>query len=250
MEHSNHEQTCRCEEIARRLIARYDWQLLDHATFAQRIHAVATPDADLTYTAYGIYNQALHAACSGTEGPPRWERAYYELFQMLCGRARHRYPDVWEDAVQSAIELTCARFARCAIPRAFFQFAWGHMLNAVRVARREAAGADLSIEGTVGDSGARLADSIPDSRPSILKRMSSAEARAQLHTILAEFERLHRRARNQLAAVRLKFLDGQNDEAIGRMLGVSVKRVHELRSLGIKKLRADPRLREMFEREE
>lgn len=238
----------RCDQIADRLITRYHWQLLDRHAFARRIHGVAIihPSSSLSYLAFGVYNQALHTACSGAEGPLRWEQAYNELFQMLSERARYRYPDVWEDAVQSAIELVCVRYTNCVVPQAFFQFAWGHLQNAVRTARRTQSRNELSFEQTAGD-GATLKDIVPDTHPNISDEYVNDELRATLRAALVEFERLHSRARNQLAAVRLKFLDGLEDEVIGNILGgLSAKRVHELRSLGIKKLRSDPRLRRLF----
>lgn len=238
-----------CRKVAGRLLAKYRWRLLDHEEFICRciVAAKEHPTADLAYIAFGVYNQALYNACCGSEGLFQWERGYLELHEMLCEQARHRYPDVWEDAVQSALLLIATHLERCVVPQAFFQFAWGNLRNAVRSLRRKAHPSDLSLERTVGDDDLALADSLPDSSGPIEAPILDQERRSQLHTALDEFELRHPRKRNQLAAVRMKYLDGKDDEAISQMLGVSVKRVYELRSLGLKKLREDPSLRGLLD---
>ncbi|MFL5802925.1 MAG: hypothetical protein ACJ8CR_14435 [Roseiflexaceae bacterium] len=242
----------RCREVIDRLLARYQWRLLAREELIRRtIIAVGEhPAADLAYLAFGVYNQALYDACSGAEGLRRWEQGYQEVFAMLCDRARYRYPDIWEDAVQSAIELTCKYFDRCVVPQAYFQFAWGHLQNAVRSLRprlrRKTQHPDISLERTVGPDAPPLAESLADPNVHIADQILADELRAELRRTLVAFEREHPRARNQLAAVSLKYLDGKNDETISQLLGVSVKRVHELRSLGLKKLREDQRMRQLL----
>jgi RNA polymerase sigma factor (sigma-70 family) len=245
----------RCREVTGRLLARYRWSLLDHEEFARRSIAAARehPAADLAYIAFGVYNQVLYDTCSGSEGPFRWEQGYQELYEMLCDRAHHRYPDVWEDAVQSAIELTCKRFDRCTVPQAFFQFAWGHLQNAVRSLRpdqrRRGRRPDLSLERTVGDDNLSLAESLPDPSSPIAEQSLAEERRNELRAILDEIGRAHHRLRNQLAAVRMKYLEGKDDATISEVLGVSVEDAYVLRSRGLKKLRQDPRLRRLLDDE-
>src|SRR5215213_8523766 len=223
----------RCREVIDHLLARYRWKLLDREVFIQRTIAAAqaNPSVDVAYLAFGVYNQALYNACSGNEGPFRWERGYKEIFEMLCDRARRIYPDVWEDAVQAALEMICQRFERCIVPQAFFQFAWGHVQNAVRsqrsYLRRRNHQPDVSLERSIGDEDVTLAESLTDPHADFEIRILSDELRTELHTILTAFTREHPRARKQLIAVRLKFLEGKDDEAIGQILGVSVKRVYE-----------------------
>ena len=243
----------RCREVIDRLLARYGWELLDREEFARRTIAAARekPAADLAYLAFGVYNQALYDACSGAEGPFRWEQGYKEIFEMLCARARHSYPDLWEDVVQAAVESTCRRFERCMVPQAFFQFAWGYVQNAARSQRphlrRGDHRSDVSLDRSVGQDDVTLAESLPDPLADFEEQLLSDEQRSELQTILAALTREHPRARNQLDAVSLKFLDGKDDEVISKTLGVSVKRVHELRSLGLRKLRADPRLARLLD---
>ena len=239
----------RCREITGRLFTRYNWSLLNREEFVHRLMAAAKdhPTADLAYIAFGIYNQVLYNACSGTEGPFYWERGYQELHEMLCDRARYRYPDIWEDAVQGAIELTCARLDRCTVPQAFFQFAWGNVQNTVRSLRRRSHSADLSLERIVGNEDLSLADALADPSAPIAEQVLSEERRSELHAALEEFGRVHRRMHNQLAAVRLKYLDGKDDATISEMLGVSVENAYVLRSRGLKKLRQSIRLRQLLE---
>jgi RNA polymerase sigma factor (sigma-70 family) len=242
-----------CGKIVDRLISRYQWALLDRDEFVRRTIAAAqsSVNIDVQLIAFGIYNQALYHACSGAEGPVRWELAYTELFTMLCDRARPRYPDVWEDAVQTAIETTCTSFDRCIEPRAFSTFAWQYLLNAIRSLqphlRRKDKRPPLSLERTIGEADEQaFGDTLPDPNANIVELLLTEEQRAEVGQILDMIEQEHHRAKKQLAAVRLKYLDGKDDETIARLLGVSVERVHELRSRGLKKLREDTRLRHLW----
>ncbi len=239
-----------CDEIVERLFAHYGIGLLTREELLERSMSAYAhqPSEDLSYLIFGLYNQALHQACSGDEGPLRWEQGYTELYSLLAARARYRYPDVWEDAVQIAIEVTCKRFERCRVPNAFFLFAWNYLRTAVRSLRAEnrLRGEGLEISMDAPQSHLLLSDLIADPAEQVEQLLLSAEQRAELAAILSDFEREHPRAARQLAAVRMKYLDGLEDQAIGEVLGIPVKRVHELRSLGLRKLRADPRLRQLF----
>ena len=72
---------------------------------------------------------------------------------------------------------------------------------------------------------------------------TNGEVRVRVAQIMAAFIRKHPRAVTQLDAVWLKYIEGLDDGAISERLSKPVKRVHELRSLGLKKLRADPQWR-------
>jgi DNA-directed RNA polymerase specialized sigma24 family protein len=227
-----------CAAIVERLFTVYDWQLLDRQgliTLTRRA-ALDEESADPWYLAFGCYNSLLYEACTGRQGRERWARAYEELYHMLRHRAQAVYPaDVWEDALQSALELICLRLERCREPRAFFQFAWGYVQNAARSLRpqrrRKQPVHEVSLDRSVGQERWSLADTLVGELPLLDGR-------------IAAVEQLHPRAHRQFAAVKLKFLDGMDDSTIGRLLGVSVKSVHELRAHGLRKLRADPALHE------
>lgn len=246
MDVSNDDLQHRCGEVVDRLLAQHRWRLLDRTGFIRRTVAAASehPVRDIQYLAFGVYNQALYDACSGNEGPLRWEQGYHELSAVLRERARYAYADVWEDVVQHAIEITCKRFKQCEVPQAFVQFAWGHLQNAARRLRHlQNSGKEIPLEHTAHADDQPLVESLYDPTVPIVEQVITDEQRNELHTSLTAFEREHPRAHYQLAAVRLKYLDGKNDEVISQMLGVSVKRVHELRCLGLRKLRIDGRLR-------
>ena len=230
------------------LLRRYHWRLIKREEFFRRIHTAARENsqATLSYIAFGIYNEVLHRACSGAEGPLRWEQGYKELFLMLCAGVRSKYPQVWEDLAQTAIELTCAQFERCAVPSFFFGFAWGHLQNAVRKEyphlRRKDTRVDLSLELTVGDTNLTLSETIPSEDDAFFDQLLVAEFRAELLAILTDIERENPKARDQFAAVRLKFLDGEDSETISRILHVSVDNVYVLLHRGKVKLKADQRI--------
>ena len=246
MTHGDLEQHCR--EVVERLYATYNWRLLDQEQLISRTLAVveANGGAELHYVAFGIYNSLLYEACLGQLDEERWNRAYEELYIMLSMQAKFAYPDLWEDAVQNALEAVSRQLEQCHEPRAFFQFAWGYVRNAVRSLRphlrRKDRRPDVSLEREVDGTKQPPPDDLADLADSIEAELISAEIRQELRTGLAAIERKHPRAHRQFAAVKLKFIDGLDDEEISRRLGVSVQGVYELRSHGLKKLRADPSL--------
>ncbi len=243
----DHEQ--RCAEMARRLIARHHWRLIEEAEFARQIAAAreAQGSAELQYVAYGVYNAVLHRACSGAEGAERREQAYGELFRMLYERAWRSYPDVCADATQLALVEVIARFDACHEPRAFIPFAFRYLMGAARNLRRRE-GRATSLEREVGDEGLTLGDTIADSTD-IEDEAAAHEQRVALHRFLAHYVVRHPRARKQIDAVRLKYLAGLDDEHISRALGVSVPSVHVLRSRGLTRLRSAPGWRQYWERD-
>lgn len=236
MKLSDDERRQHCYKVVNRLFSHHKWSLITRDEIVEQIldASLQHPNAELSYLAFGVYNQTLYNACSGKEGPLRWEQGYRELFEMLCAQARHRYPDLWEDAVQIALALTCERFERCRVPQAFFQFAWGYFRNAIRHLqphrRRKGNVAEISIDGSDDGAGGELLLSAilpdPDARPE--EQALTAEQRAELNSILRALEQEHPRAYRQLAAVRLKYLEGEEDTVISEILRVPVKRVHEL----------------------
>ncbi|MGH2347243.1 MAG: hypothetical protein ACRDG4_18605, partial [Chloroflexota bacterium] len=154
----------RCSEAVERLLARFGWRLLTPSAFALRTYAylragiASDPHRAATYT----YSQALHVACSGAEGAARQNLAYSELFRYLSYRAARQYPDIRDDAVQSALTRTFAGFARCRRPETFFAFALQQLTDAARPPRRQGAGQVRSLDAPIGEGAATLADLLPD----------------------------------------------------------------------------------------
>lgn len=238
----------RCAMLVDRLRSRHGWALIERAEFVARVLRAAhgQPGVALPYLAFGVYNHALYAACSGAEGHERQDQGYAELFRTLSAAARQRFPDVAEEAAQLAVEHTYTRIARCAEPRAFFTFAWQQLLSAARGLRRREQRRALSLQRVVGEDETRLGDLLEDPRADLVAQLLTDELCAELRAVLAEIARASPRAARQIAAVRLKYIEGMEDQSIAAALGVPVKRVHELRSLGLKKLRADPRWRTLL----
>lgn len=250
MASSRDELVKQCHAIVDRLYSSYGLSLLPRDELIARTLGAydERPDASLRYLMFGLYNEVLYHACRGDDGLVSWEQGYRELQAMLALQARARYPEFWEDAVQIALEITCQRMERCRVPQAFFKFAWGHLRNAVRSVRAHGRGAGDSLEVSLDGPVYYVfrSDVLADTHAMLEEQLLGAEQRAELRAILDALEREQPRARRQLLAVRLKFLDGLDDHQIGESLGVPVKRVHELRSLGLKRLRADPRLKRLF----
>jgi DNA-directed RNA polymerase specialized sigma24 family protein len=235
-----------------KLLAVYDWQLIDHQAFVEATHNawLDSPTTDLSYLAFGIYNNVLYHACVGMHGLAAWERAYAELFTMLAARAKAAYPDIWDDAVQAALVQICSSIERCKEPRAFFLFAWGYVQNAARSMRpglhQKQYGSDLSLEPDI--SGIRpLVDQVTDGSPGTEDLVLANERLHEIRSRVLAIIQQHPRAKQQIEAVTLKHLDGLDDRAISQQLAVNIDSLYVLRARGLKKLRDDPLLRGYFD---
>lgn len=221
-----------CRAAVDRLVERHRWALLPQAEFVRRTaELLAAGQTSEPYrAAVAVYCRALHAACSGREGEQRQNLAYGELFRYLYDSAR-AYPDVREDVTQQALERTFRSFERCREPGAFLAFALMHLADAARAMRRQERRAQsVAAPGLLPG---------PD-QPEAAARAISGELRARFDQLSDEFLRKHPRAQQQLAALRLKYIDDMDEEAISRALGKPVGSVYVLRARAIKKLRGDP----------
>jgi RNA polymerase sigma factor (sigma-70 family) len=228
--------------VVDRLTAGWGWQLLGRAAWAHKAAELvqAGAAADPSRAVMLVYSQALHNACSGGEGRQRQNQAYGELFQYLYAGARRRYPEIAEDVTQRASERVFAQFARCHTPGAFLAFAFQQLLDSARAVRRQNSLGGIA-RASAGVSGAL--DSLPDTKPDMTAQLIAAELRARFEELSIEFLRKHPRAGQQLAALRLKYIDGLDEAAIGRVLGKSVGNVYTLRARAVEKLRAEPEWR-------
>ena len=217
-----------CADAADGLLARRRWQLLDRSDLARRAlgHLQSGAARDPQRAATHAYSMALHAACSGAEGLERQNHAYAELFRYLYDGALHRYPGIHEEVAQRALAQVFVSFARCRQPGAFLAFAFQHMLDAARSLRREQAAA--------------LGEQADARQPDPSDAAIAGELRARFEQLAAEFLRMHPRAARQFDALRLKFIDGLDDQAIADRLGNNVRNVYVLRARAIEKLRAEP----------
>ena len=147
-----------CRAIVDQLVVRYTWRLLERDELVQRALAGvrAGVTEQLVSATIAAYCVALHAACSGAEGPQRQNQAYDELARYLhnltCMRFGDLRPDMREDVTQSALERIFKSFGRCREPVAFLAFAAQHLLDAVRMARRQENRPIGSLERMFGES--------------------------------------------------------------------------------------------------
>jgi RNA polymerase sigma factor (sigma-70 family) len=230
-----------CAEAVDRLLARHSWQLLDRAEFARRAlaHLRGGAASDAQRAATHAYALALHAACAGRDGVEQQNRAYAELFRYLYDIALQRYPNAHEEIAQRALAHTYITFDRCRQPGAFLAFAIQQLLDTARSLRREPPARSLAEPG--GEAGVELGELLADERqtdPS--DAVIAGELQARFAQLAAEFLRVHPRAARQFDALRLKFIDGLDDQTIAEQLGNSVRNVYVLRARAIEKLRAEP----------
>ena len=231
-----------CAEAADRLLARHRWRLLDRADLARRVleHLRGGGAGDAQRAATHAYSLALHAACSGGEGRERQNRAYDELFRYLYDIALQRFPGAHEEIAQRALARTYTAFERCRQPGAFLAFAIQQLLDTARSLRREQPPTQ-SLAEPGGPDQAPLGELLPDERQSDPADLAIAgELRARFAQLAAEFLGRHPRAARQFEALRLKFIDGLDDQTIAERLGNSVRNVYVLRARAIEKLRAEP----------
>jgi RNA polymerase sigma factor (sigma-70 family) len=231
-----------CAEAVDRLLARHSWQLLDRAEFARRAltHLRGGAASDARRAATHAYSLTLHAACSGGDGVERQNRAYTELFRYLYDIALQRYPSAHEEIAQQALAHIYTTFERCRQPGAFLAFAIQQLLDTARSLRREQPPLrSLAAPSSVAE--VELGELLPDERqtdPS--DAVIAGELQARFAQLATEFLRVHPRAARQFDALRLKFIDGLDDQTIAKQLGNSVRNVYVLRARAIEKLRAEP----------
>jgi RNA polymerase sigma factor (sigma-70 family) len=233
-----------CLAVVDRLAATWGWQLLGRDAWARQaadlVRSGAAVDPDRA--AMLVYSRALHSACSGSEGRPRQNLGYGELFRYLYDGARRRYPEIADDVTQRACERVFALFARCRTPGAFIAFAFQQLMDSARVVRRQN-DLDDSAPAPVSAFGPGGLDRLPARVPDVVTQLIANELRAHFEQLSIEFQRKHPRAGQQIAALRLKYIDGLDDAAIGRLLGKSVGSIYTLRARAVEKLRAEPEWR-------
>ena len=233
-----------CLAVVDRLATIWGWQLLGREAWARQAADLvqAGAAADPTRAAMLVYSQALHTACSGSEGHQRQNQGYGELFRYLYYGARRRYPEIAEDITQRASERVFALFAHSRIPGAFLAFAFQQLLDSARVVRRQSELEGIARVSAVATESGTL-DNLPDRQPDMATQMITAELRARFEHLSIEFLRKHPRAGQQIAALRLKYIDGLDEAAISRRLGKSIGSVYTLRARAVEKLRAEPEWR-------
>lgn len=241
-----------CNAVVRRLIERHGWSLIDEADFSARVLARAqsedvAPDGDaIKSLAINLYCEELYDACCSAG--QRREQAYSELARYLYDRANYKYgdPEMARVITHDAIILLSEQLDNCRKPGAFLAFAMLKLWNAATTYFRKR---DRRQERTES-----LPEEHPEERSSVYARPTSETPEATVidaamsEALLARLEEIFceaPRARRQLRAVFLKFLYGHSDGEIADALDTKVSNVYVLRSRGLKRLRADPALRQL-----
>jgi len=236
-----------CPIVVERIIKEHGWQLLEPSELVRRtLEQLRAGAADrLESAVIGVYCMAMHAACSGTEGSSRQNQAYGELARYLYSLTFTRFadlsPHVREDVTQSALERIFKSFERCREPVACLAFAGLHLLDAVRPARRHALRPLESLEQAIGVTEDTLGELLPDSQPEPVEQVLIAERRAAIERLLEEIAADHPRAAQQIAILRMTWLDDLDDPAVSRRLGVSLSSVYAARSRLIKTIQSEPK---------
>jgi hypothetical protein len=233
-----------CREVIGQLLAERGWHLLEPKEWLDRTLAQvhAGPVADPQRVAVHIYSQVLYVACSGAQGDRRRELGYGELFRYLYVIARKRYPLIYEDAAQQAITFVFDRFAQCRNPGTFLTFSFHQLLAAARIVSHQFE-IDRRIDRSTGLEDRVMSAAMANRQVDPAGLIIDDEMRARFERLSEEFLRKHPRAALQLAALRLKFIDGLDEATIGQHLQKPPTSIYVLRSRAIEKLRAEPEWR-------
>jgi len=227
-----------CRDVVRSVLAQHGWQLLAHGEFARQVVAlleagvIAEPRAAAMY----VYSLCLYAACSGAEGLDRQELGFTELYQYLYRLSFREHAtlasDLRQEAINESLFKVWQRLDRCRKPAAFLAFAAYEMRNVLRPWwRRVIPEADLAeIESMPGQ---RL-----DDDP--VEQALNGELRQQVRGYFEQSLHRYPRAKQQLEAVWLKYIENLDDVTIGAYLKKPVASVHVLRSRGLERLRTEP----------
>lgn len=236
-----------CRAVAAELAGRYGWYLLAPDELARRAerHLRAGLGRSPVEAVIGVYCSALHAACTGSEGSDRRERAFVELGYYLYSLATLRLGDLSdeqrEDATQGALERIVRTLDRCRQPVAFLAFASQHLLDSARPIRRRTRTQELSLDRSRDDGEEEPEARLVDVEPDPAEQVAAAARRDAIVQFLDEFLRDHPRAARQVAVLRLRLLDDLDDAAIGARLGLQPGSVYTARSRIHQTLRAEPK---------
>lgn len=239
----------RCQAAADQVLRDYGWQLITRDELVRRaVGLLCAGHADRPVNAaVGAYCTVLYSACSGDEGLVRQNQAFAELarylYMLVCVRFADLAPDVREDVTQSALERIFRSLQRCHEPVAFLAFAAQHLLDAARMARRHAYRPVESLDQAARDDerAERPSDELTSPQLQPPEQMLLAERRTSIDRLLYEFVADHPRAAQQIAVLRMTWLDDMDDSAISRLLCISLSSVYAARSRAIKTMQSEPK---------
>lgn len=226
------------EHATATILARHDWHLLDKMELVTQAASLAVTASTLNEAERAcqqVYARHLYAAL---QNPVYQELAYGELHGYLYRIALRQRPEVAEDAAQEAILLVHQKLHTCRDPGAFLKFAIFQLLTAfhhLAADPHESSLADL-LEKDDSDNGhLPFVSALPTLESEVTTQIAATDLLRWLRTVIET----NPRAKKQILAVALKYLEGWEDEAIAATLETSVANVHVLRSRGLIKLREE-----------
>lgn len=228
------------EITAAALLAQHGWRLLTPAEVACRAEALlaATPAPTASVIARACQQVYAHCLYLAVQEPAHQALAYGELHAYLYRIALRQRPAVAEDAAQEAIVLVHQKRHECHTPGAFLKFAIYQLLTAFH--RLTPSAHEVSLEETLTEPETEEAQPAwltapQDPAAEVAAQMANAQLLRWLRTVIEN----NPRARNQILAVTLKYLEEWDDETIAATLATTVANVHVLRSRGLIKLREE-----------
>ena len=223
-----------CQDAVRASIAKYGWGLLPAEELLERVlHSAPQKVATQSWEPLivGQYALALYEACRQTTDLERRQRAFNDLYHYLYRAAYNRWPEQAAEVAQRALVLTYEKLADCNNPAAILTYALWQARRAFTEIRRRSE-KELSLD-QIAASGLDLV--LPIEEMPIFDQDC-------LRLVLDALRHMPERQRQVIV---LKYLDHLSDETISQRVGLTVANVRVLRNRGLKRLRADPRLREI-----
>lgn len=228
------DQYYRCRLSVEKVLARYNWVLLERKEFIERVMAcIESGEVNEPWAAaIHVYCRCLYVACSGGEGYSRQDIGFRELQRYLYDLSRREAPELSTDerceVVNDALLRVWQRMKEYRSPGAFLANAAFELRNAIRPwwSRQPT----LSFEHVIEQP--NRSQSV-DPELIVLDDERRRRVRDCFDSVLLR----HPRARHQLEAVWLKYIAGLDDAAISAHLGKPVASIHVLRSRGLSHLR-------------
>jgi len=244
-----------CQQVAKKLIERYDWQLLEKEQLAQQLftHGSMTSlqtTEGLNRVTYHLCSVALYHACTA-EDQQQQIRGYRDLSNYLHDRAGREGrkvgydQEIAGDLAQDALEEVWTRIEECQAPDTFLKFCDLCLLHAKTNHQRRAR---RNIEDTTQGSlspesqGRELATELPSPEQTTL-------CMDLLERLVASVERIYRqkkKAAKQFEVLYWSHLMGLSDPEIATRMAVTVDKVYLWKNRGHRQLCGDEEFVTLF----
>jgi DNA-directed RNA polymerase specialized sigma24 family protein len=230
-----------CRTVVKQVRERHAWNLLDDEEYIHRIVACLESGeiAEPRKAAINVYCYCLYAACVGSEGEDRQERALIELHRYLYDisfrEVNNLAPDLRADALSETLARIWQKRNSYYKPGAFLAIAAMELHNVLRPCWSRPA-PPLSIDAIAATEHRAIVTDVGNPEETAIAHEFQERVRACFEEVLQR----QPRARQQLEAVWLKYIADLDDETIGAYLAKPVASVHVLRSRGLMQLRSAP----------